>query len=74
MPAGFLLLAGLIAEGWRGRPRALATWAAIMLIGVLQPASIAGFGRGYPDPPEFAGVMLRATWVSERSRLAGTEA
>ena len=70
MPAAFLLLAHLIAEGWRGRLRPLATWAAIMLIGVIRPAPIGRFGRGYPDPPVFGGVMLRATWVLEHLALA----
>ncbi len=70
MPAGFLLLAALIAEGWRGRPRALATWAAIMLVGAIRPVVIGRFGRGYPDPPVFGGVMLRATWILEHLAFA----
>jgi 4-amino-4-deoxy-L-arabinose transferase-like glycosyltransferase len=70
MPAGFLLLAHLMLEGWRGRPRVLATWTTIMLIGVVWPATIARFGRGYPDPPQFAGVMLQATWVIKHVAVA----
>ncbi len=70
MPAGFLLLAQLIAEGWRGRPRALAAWAAIMVVVVVRPESIGRFGRGFPVPPRFAGVMLGATWVLEQVVIA----
>jgi 4-amino-4-deoxy-L-arabinose transferase-like glycosyltransferase len=70
MPAGFLLLAHLIAEGWRGRPRHLATWAAIMAVGAIRPPTIGRFGRGYPDPPRFGGVMLQATWVLEHLAIA----
>ena len=70
MPAGFLLLAYLIAEGWRGRPRLLATWAAIMLVEAARPSPIGRFGRGYPDPPVFGGVMLGASWVFEHLALA----
>jgi 4-amino-4-deoxy-L-arabinose transferase-like glycosyltransferase len=70
MPAGFLLLAHLISEGWRGRLRALAPWAAIMVIGATRPPTIGRFGRGYPEPPVFGGVMLQATWVFEQLALA----
>jgi len=70
MPAGFLLLAVLMAEGWRGHRRALLAWAAIGIIGVVRIAPITPFGRGYPDPPVFGGVMLRAIWVLEHLGLA----
>ena len=70
MPAGFLLIGHLIAEGWRGRPRALATWAAILLVEAIRPSPIGRFGRGYPAPPVFGGVMLQASWVFEHLALA----
>ena len=70
MPAGFLLLGHLIAEGWRGRTRALAAWAAIMVVVVIRPETIGRFGRGFPVPPRFAGVMLQTTWVLEQLALA----
>jgi hypothetical protein len=70
MPAGFLLLAHLIAEGWRGQLRPLATWSAILTISAIRPSTIGKFGRGYPDPPVFGGVMLGATWVLEQLALA----
>ena len=63
MPAAFLLLARMILEGWRGDRRALAAWAAVSFIGAIWPATIARFSRGFPDPPQFGGVMLGATWV-----------
>ena len=46
MPAAFLLLAHLIAEGWRGRPRALADLekTAILTIGAIWPPTIGKFG------------------------------
>ncbi len=65
LPAGLLLLAHLIAEGWRGERRALAGWAAVVVVGVVRPATIGRFGRGYPDPPSPLGVMLQASWVLE---------
>lgn len=65
MPAAFLLLARLIAEAWRGDRRALATWAAVAILGAIRPGPIPRFGRGFPDPRVFGGVMLGATWVLE---------
>ena len=70
MPAGFLLLGHLIAEGWRGQARPLLTWAVLMVVGAILPGPIHRFGRGFSNPPEFAGVMLRATWVLKHLAVA----
>jgi 4-amino-4-deoxy-L-arabinose transferase len=70
LPAGFLLLARLIREGWQERPRLLATWAAIMGVVAASPSRIGRFSRGFPQPPRFAGVMLEATWVFEHLAVA----
>ncbi len=68
MPAGFLLLGHLIAEGWRGQRRSLAAWAAVAILAALWPAPIARFGKGYPST--FGGVMLGAPWVLGHVALA----
>jgi hypothetical protein len=70
MPAAFLLVARLMVEGWRGDRRALAAWVAVALIGAIRPATIGRFGRGFPDPPRFGGVMLEATWIFEHLAVA----
>ncbi len=70
MPAAFLLLGHLISEGWRGRPRALVVWASIMVVEAILPETIGRFGRGFPVPPRFAGVMLQTTWVLEHLGIA----
>ncbi|WP_435009197.1 ArnT family glycosyltransferase [Tundrisphaera lichenicola] len=72
MPAGFLLLARLMVEGWRGRSTALAAWLGFATVGLIWPAPIGRFGKGYPDPPASNGVMLGATWVFEHLALAGS--
>jgi 4-amino-4-deoxy-L-arabinose transferase-like glycosyltransferase len=70
MPAGFLLLARLMVEGWEGRLRPLATWAAIMVVVAVSPTRITRFGRGFPEPRVFGGVMLGALWVFEHLAVA----
>lgn len=70
MPAAFLLLANLMAEGWRGRPSPLAAWASIMVVGAIWPGPIERFGRGYPDPPALGVLMFRSWWVLGHLGLA----
>jgi len=72
LPAGFLLMGQLMTRGWRGEPGALAAWVGVAVAGVLRPASIGRFGKGYPDPPVFGGVMRQATWVLEHLAIAAT--
>jgi hypothetical protein len=63
MPPAFLLLGALLSEAWRRNRWATATWLAVVAWSLLMPAKKEGWGRGYPNPPVFGGVMREAMWV-----------
>jgi 4-amino-4-deoxy-L-arabinose transferase len=71
LPAGFLLLARWMVEGWEGRRGQLATWASIMAVVAVASPRIGRFSRGFPEPRVFGGVMRQAWWVFEHLAIAG---
>ncbi len=70
LPAGFLLLARLIVDGWQGRSWLLASWASIMVVVAVVPVRIGPFSRGFPEPRIFGGVMVQSLWVFKHLALA----
>jgi hypothetical protein len=59
-----------MVEGWQGRSRYLATWAAILVVEAFASPTIGKFSRGFPSPRVFGGVMGQATWVFEHLAIA----
>lgn len=63
MPPFFLLLGYLISKAWRRDGFALNAWVGVMAMCLVVPPVIRGWGRGYTDPREWAGVAKGAMWI-----------
>jgi 4-amino-4-deoxy-L-arabinose transferase-like glycosyltransferase len=63
MPASFLLVGHLASEALERGGWPLRAWAGVTAVSLLHPVDIRSWGRGYPSPPVFGGVMWQSSWI-----------
>ncbi len=63
LPASFLLVGRLASEALERGGWPLRAWAGVTVVSLVHPVDVRTWGRGYPSPPVFGGVMWQSTWI-----------
>jgi 4-amino-4-deoxy-L-arabinose transferase len=63
LPASLLLFGRLVSEALERGGWPLQAWAGVMVVSLIHPVDVRTWGRGYPSPPVFGGVMRQSPWI-----------